>query len=113
MKHRKVEEEPRTSRVPRRVAWVLWGIVRVVATLVCGTLLAALVAFWALPLIGAALVMNAGVTSGMNIVTSLIMVIIPELFCGGIAIAAIVWVTRGVWSMLGTRMHAHDKEREL
>lgn len=110
MKHQRKEEG--RARVPMRVQWALWGALRVLATLAVGVFATGLITFWVMPMMGAAIVMNAGVTGSMNILTGLVMVLVPELVFAGVMVAFVIWVTKGVWAALGRRQTACSKERE-
>lgn len=81
---------------------------RIAVTMLVGMLVSLLMAAYVIPIVGALLVTNAGVTPDMSMVTVQVTVLIPELFVVGVAIALTIWVTRGVWRLLTPR----DTKRE-
>lgn len=91
----------------RRVAFRL---LRVVVTLAVGVTLMLIMTGMVLPFLGALLVMNAGLTAEMSMVTAIIMVLVPELVCGAVITVFVCWVTRGTWKLIGC--HAPQIEEE-
>lgn len=91
----------------RRAAFKL---LRVIVTLGVGVTLMLLMAGMVLPFVGALLVMNAGLTADMSMITAIIMVIVPEFACGAMVTAFVCWVTHGVWKLIGC--HAPQIEEE-
>lgn len=80
-----------------RLRKVAGGAVRRLVWLALTSVLTAVVAYVALPLLGALAIMNAGATTDMSWVTLAVMVLAPDAFITLVAVAGTVGAARGIW----------------
>lgn len=95
-----------------KLLWALKHACRAVVTVLIGILTTILMAAYVLPVAGALLITNAGITADMAFTTVIVMVIVPEFCVVGVGIAFIIWVTRGVWKLLAPRATQREEDAQ-
>ena len=91
--------------------WAAFKLVRAIVTVGVGITLTLVMAGMVLPFVGALLVMNAGLSADMSMITATVMVLVPEFMCAAVAAVFVCWVTYGVWKFIG-RCALHQIEKE-